>query len=209
MKISTELKILISLVLVAVGMWLVFSMGDNMGKAVTGVITAGPNANMDHLDPIYTNALVTAGTYEIISKNLSQEDVSKMFWNTYLGKNVKSVKILKKVKLNKEDLKKAFQDYTFVNSNSLAFLEKAGYVGKNVQASQLNSRLLNYNKSTIQTMLSVREGIPQFVAYKLETEFTFDNGKSEKRNVIVMRVISSATGQPYKHLRWAVSKVYQ
>ena len=208
MKISTELKIFIVLVAIAVGMWFVFSVSDNMDKTVAGVLTTGPKANIDHLDPIYTNALVTAGTYEIISKNLSQEDVSKMFWNTYLSESVKAVKVLRRVKLTKEDLKKAFQDYTFVNSSSLAFLEKTGYVGKNINASQLNSRLLNYNNSTIQTMLSVREGIPQFVAYRLEVELTLDNGKSEKRNVIVMRVVSSATGQPYKHLRWAISKVY-
>lgn len=208
MKISTELKILIALVAIAVGMWFVFSISDNMDKTVADVLTTGPKANLDHLDPIYTNALVTAGTYEIISKNLSQEDVSKMFWNTYLSKNVKSVKILRRVKLTKEDLKKVFQDYTFVNSNSLVFLEKAGYVGKNIDGNQLNSRLLNYNNSTIQTMLSVREGIPQFAAYRVEVELTLDNGKSEKCNVIVMRVVSSATGQPYKHLRWAVSKIY-
>ncbi len=205
---STELKILLALVAVAVGMWLIFSLNDNMGKTVAGVITAGPNANMDRLDPIYTNALVTAGTYKIMSKNLSQKAVSRTFWNTYLGQSVKSVKVLKRVKLNKEDLKKAFQDYTFVNSKSLIFLKKAGYVAENTNAVKLNSRLRNYNISTIQTMLSVREGIPQFVAYRLETELTFDNGKSEKRNVIVMRVVSSATGEPYKHLRWAVSKIY-
>ncbi len=208
MKISTELKIFIVLVAIAVGMWLVFSLGDNMDKVVIGVITNGPNANMDHLDPIYTNALITAGTYEIISQNISQQDISKLFWKTYLDRKVKSVKVLKKVKLNKEDLIKVFQNYVFVNSTSLAFLKKTGYVDKSINADQLNSRLLNYNKSTVQTMLSVREGIPQFAAYKLETELTFEDGKSEKRDVIVMRVISSATGQPYKHLRWAVSKIY-
>ncbi len=208
MKLSTELKILIAVIVGAIVLWGIYALSDNFTKTLTDVIVKGRGASIEEIDPIYTNALMNAGTYQIISKNVSKEDIAKNFWLTYVGKDVSSIKIIKKTKLSKAQVNDAFKGYTFVNDESFDFLKKAGYVTKNLTAQQLNTSLSNYNLSTIQTMLNTREGIPQFVAYKLEVQMTFKDGNSKNANVIIMRAISSATGQPYKHLRWVVSKVY-
>ncbi len=208
MKISTELKILIALVAGAIALWGVFALSANFTKTVNDVLVNGTHASIDEIDPIYTNALMNAGTYQIIAKNVSESEIAKSFWLTYVGKDVKDVKILKKAKLSKEEVNQAFKNYTFVNAKSLEFLKKNGYVTKDLNAQQLNTLLANYNISTIQTMLNAREDIPQFTAYKLEVQLSFKDGSTKNANVLVMRAISSATGQPYKHLRWVVSKVY-
>ena len=208
MKLSTELKILIALVAAAVVLWGMYALNDNLTKTVNDVLVNGERASVEEIDPIYTNALMNAGTYQIISKNISKSDIAKAFWLTYVGKNVKSIEILNKAKLSKAQVTAAFKDYTFVNPENLNFLKKSGYVKKDISAQQLNTLIFNYNLSTIQTMLNAREGIPQFSAYELKVQLTFKDNSTKDVNVIAMRAISSATGQPYKHLRWVVSKVH-
>jgi hypothetical protein len=208
LKLSTELKILIALVAGAIVLWGVYALDDNFTKTVNDVLVNGERASVEEIDPIYTNALMNAGTYQIISKNISESDIAKTFWLTYVGKDVKSIKILNKTKLSKAQVTAAFKGYTFVNSENLDFLKKNGYVKKDISVQQLNTLLSNYNLSTIQTMLNTREGIPQFSAYELKVRLTFKDNSTKDVKVIAMRAISSATGQPYKHLRWAVSKVY-
>ncbi len=207
MKFSIELKILIALILGALVLWGIYTMGNDPMKTLKGVIEKGPNACMDNIDPIYTNALMSAGTYQIISKNIPQNEVAKTFWLTYLGKEVQSVKILKKERLTKKELSAYFKNYTFVNDNALEFLKKADYVKQTTNARALNTLISNYNISTIQTMLSAREEIPQFAAYKVDLTIKFKDGTSKNMMAIVTRAISSATGQPYKHLRWVVSEI--
>ncbi len=207
MKISTELKILIALVIGAVVLWGIYAMNNSFEKTLKAVLEKGSNASMDNIDPIYTNALMSAGTYEITSKNLPQSKVAEAFWLTYVGKEVQSVKILGKKELTKKELNGYFKNYTFVNDKTLDFLKKFGYVKKDISAKELNTLLSNYNISSIQTMLTAREDIPQFAAYKVEVLTKFKDGTSEKMDVIVTRAISSATGQPYKHLRWVVSEI--
>lgn len=204
MKLSIELKILIVLLAAAAVMWFIFSSGDNMDKVVVSTLMSGQNCSIDHLDPIYTTALVTAGTYGIFSKNLTPKEISKVFWYTHFDRKIVDVKILKKSLINKKDLNSFFSNYVFVNSKSAKILKKDGYV-ENTDYKKINSTLDNYNIATVQTMLSTRKGLPQFSAYKLKVELKFDDGKSEERDVVVMRVVSSATGQPYKYLRWAIS----
>jgi len=204
LKLSIELKILIVLLAVAAVMWFIFSSGDNMNKVVVSTLMSGQNCNIDHLDPIYTTAFVTAGTYGIFSKNLTPKEISKVFWYTYFDRKIVNVKILKKSLINKKDLNSFFSKYVFVSSKSAEILKKDGYI-KDTDYKKINSTLDNYNIATVQTMLSTRKGLPQFSAYKLKVALKFDNGKSEERDIVVMRVVSSATGQPYKYLRWAIS----
>ncbi len=204
MKFSIELKILIALIAAAAVMWYTFSSRDNMNKVVVSTLMSGQNCSIESLDPIYTNALITAGTYGIFNKNLTPKEISKVFWYTHFDRKVVNVKILKKSVLNKDDLNSLFSKYAFVSSKSAEILKKDGYV-KDADYKKINSNLDNYNIATIQTMLSTRKGLPQFSAYKLKVNLEFDNGKNEERDIVVMRVASSATGQPYKHLRWAIS----
>ncbi len=208
MKLSTELKILIAVVAGAIVLWGIYALSDNLTKTVSDVLVNGSNASIEEIDPVYTNALMNAGTYQIISKNISKNDIAKTFWLAYVGKKIKSIKIVKKTKLSKAQVNEAFKGYVFVNSKNFDFLKNSGYVTKKITAQQLNMMLSNYNLSTIQTMLNTREGIPQFAAYKLKVQVNLEDGNTEDLNVIIMRAISSATGQPYKHLRWVVSKVY-
>jgi len=204
LKFSTELKILIVLLAVAAVMWFAYVSGDNVDKVVVSTLVSGQRCNINHIDPIYTTALITAGTYGIFNKNLTPEEISKIFWYTHFDRKVVNAKILEKHKLDEKEIDSLFSNYVFVNPESVKILKMDGYV-KNTNYKAINSTLDNYNIATIQTMLSTRKGIPQFAAYRMKVDLKFSDGKSEERDIVVMRVISSATGQPYKYLRWAIS----
>lgn len=206
MKISIEIKILIGLVVSAAIMWLIFSLGDTPDGTIKDVFLKNGRINIENIDPIYTNAMINAKNYGLADRVISKSEISQFFFLTYIGKNVKEIKVEKRKTISATEIASIFSNYTFINVRTFESMKKLGIV-KSGDATSLNSNFQNYNLSSIQSMLQAREKIPQFAAYDYEINVKFASG-SELLHVIVMRAISSATGEPYKHLRWVVSYVY-
>ncbi len=204
MKFTIELKILIGIVLAAVVMWFVFSTGDNLDKTVTNLLIEGPEANLDHIDPIFTNAVLGAGTYGILSKNVDKGEVPQLFWFNTVDQKVKSAKIVGKTVLNGTEIQNLFSNYSFIGEKTFDFLKTNGYTSS-ANATALNTQFVNYNVASIQNLLTAREKIPQFEAFRFKVDLTFENGTTKEVEVYAMRAISSATSEPYKHMRWVVS----
>ncbi len=206
MKFSIELKILISVILVGVVMWLIFSLGDTPDKVINNVFLSNGKANIEDVDPIYTNAMINANTYGLVNKRIPVSEIPQLFFSTYIDQKVQSLKIIKQESLDATEIAKIFSNYTFVNSSTLMVMKNLGIESTNATA--LNSNFQNYNIASIQSMLQAREKIPQFAAFNYTIEAQLSSGARNTFHVIVMRAISSATGEPYKHLRWVVSYIY-
>ncbi len=206
MKLSIELKILIGFIAGALILWLIFALGDTTGGTINNVFLTNGKANIENIDPIYTNAMVNAQTYGLVNQNIQPSVIPELFFATYIGTNVKSIKILSQKSISATEIANVFSNYTFVTNSTIGIMKKYGIV-QTANASSLNSNFQNYNVASIQSMLSEREKIPQFAAYDYTIELHTVGG-IERIHAIVMRAISSATGQPYKHLRWVVSYVY-
>ncbi|BBJ27772.1 hypothetical protein [Athalassotoga saccharophila] len=205
MKFSIELKILIGFLAGAVILWLIFALGDTTGNTINNVFLTNGRANIENIDPIYTNAMINAKTYGLVNQNIEPSVIPELFFATYIGTNVKSIKILSQKSIGSTEIANIFSNYTFVTNSTIEIMKKYGIV-QTANASSLNSNFQNYNVASIQSMLAEREKIPQFAAYDYTIEITAN--RVEKVHVIVMRALSSAMGQPYKHLRWVVSYVY-
>ncbi len=198
-----ELKILIGVLVVGLVMWLIFSLGDTPDKVINNVFLSDGKANIEDIDPIYTNAMINAKTYGLVSNAITVSEIPQLFFSTYIGQKVQSLKIIKRESIGTSEIAKIFSNYTFVNSFTLNVMKD-----KTKNATALNSNFQNYNLASIQSMLQEREKIPQFAAFNYTIDVRFASGSRESFHVIVMRAISSATGEPYKHLRWVVSYIY-
>jgi hypothetical protein len=207
LKLSIEVKILIGFVAAGIIMWLIFSLGDTPERTLNDVILSGKNATIENIDPIYTNAMLNAKNYGLVNHNIHVSEIPELFFTTYIGTKVNSLKVIGSQTLNATKIQNIFSNYIFINPPSFQLLEKKGLI-QSGNATQLNTSFLSYNTASIQTMLQDREKIPEFSAYDFDVEVHFLNGTTKDLHVIVMRVISSATGEPYKHFRWAVSYIY-
>ncbi len=206
MKFSIELKILIGFLAGAVILWLIFALGDTTGNTIDNVFLTNGNANIENIDPIYTNAMINAKTYGLVDQSIQTSVIPELFFATYIGTNVKSLKVISQKSIGSTEISNIFSNYTFITNSTIEIMKKHGIV-RTADASLLNASFQNYNVASIQSMLSEREKIPQFAAYDYTIELHTAGGV-ERVHAIVMRALSSATGQPYKHLRWVVSYVY-
>lgn len=200
------MKILIGLVVSAAIMWLIFSMGDTPDGTIKDVFLKNGRANIENIDPIYTNAMINAKTYGLVDHVISKSEISQFFFSTYIGKDVKEINIEQRKTIGATEIASIFSNYTFINTFTLESMQKFGIL-KSGNATSLNSNFQNYNLSSIQSMLQAREKIPQFAAYNYTVKVQFTSG-TEILHAIVMRAISSASGEPYKHVRWVVSYIY-
>lgn len=199
-----ELKILIGFLATAVILWLIFSLGDTPMGTINNVFLTGGKADIENIDPIYTNAMVNAKTYGLVNKDISASMIPELFFSTYIGTNVKSIKFIEQKSISATDISKIFSNYTFIDNSTNELMKKYGII-QTMNATALNATFQNYNVASIQSMLDEREKIPQFAAY----DYTLELNGNQQVHAIVMRAISSAMGQPYKHLRWVVSYVYR
>ncbi len=207
MKISIEFKILIGLVAAALVLWLVFSLEDTTNRTISNIFMRGSKANIENIDPIYTNAMINAKNYGFFSSNVKVSSIPELFWSTYIGKQVKNVSVIGRQTLDATQIQAFFSNYTFINTNTLKALKDMGLVNSD-DATSMNANFLNYNMASIQSMLQTREKIPEFAAYNYDLNVKFSDESQKEMHAVVMRVISSATGEPYKHMRWAVSVIY-
>ncbi len=207
MKLSIELKILIGFIAVAIVMWLIFALGDTPDKVINNVFLSNGKANIENVDPIYTNAMINAKTYGLVNKTITVSEIPQLFFSTYIGTAVKNLNVVSKKSIGATEIANIFSNYTFVNPSTFKMMKSLGIV-QSGSATTLNSSFQNYNIASIQSMLTAREKIPQFAAYTYTIEVQLASGSKETFHAIIMRAISSATGEPYKHVRWVVSYVY-